>query len=154
MRFGRITPISLVLAIALLTGVATAQGRGPHRDGDFLGPMMRDVLDLTDAQQAQIRQIFQNGRTNMKSLWSQERESHLAMMKLITSGAFDPAKAQAIANQESQVRSQLEVEHAQLAAQAYQVLTPDQKTKLNELLAKREQRMEQHMNRSTAPSSE
>ena len=155
MRFGRIAPISLVLALALLAGVATAQGRGPHRDGDFLGPMMREMLDLTDAQQGEIRQIYQNGKPSMKALWSQERASHLAMTKLITSGAFDAAKAQAIANQEAQVRAQLEVAHAQMAAQAYQVLTPEQKTKLNEFLAKREQRIEEHMNqRSQAPSSE
>jgi periplasmic protein CpxP/Spy len=155
MRFVRIAPISLVLAIALLSGAATAQGPGGHRGGDFLGPMMMDMLDLTDAQQAQIKQIYQNGKTSMKPLWSQERESHLAMIKLITSGAFDPAKAQAIASQESQVRAQLEVEHAQLAAQAYQILTPEQKTKLNEFLAKREQRAEQHMmEHSAAPNPE
>lgn len=156
MRFGRIAPISLVLAIALLPGVARAQGRGPHRDGDFLGPMMREMLDLTDAQQAEIRQIYQNAKPSMKGLWSQERASHSAMLKLITSGAFDAAKAQAIANQDAQVRAQLEVAHAQMAAQAYQILTPEQKTKLNEFLEKREQRMQEHMNSrsSQAPSSE
>jgi periplasmic protein CpxP/Spy len=154
MRLIRIAPISLVLATALLTGVAIAQGPGMRRGGDLLGPMMMDMLDLTDAQQAQIKQIYETGKTSMKPLWSQERESHLAMIKLITSGTFDPAKAQAIASQESQVRAQLEVEHAQLAAQAYQVLTPDQKTKLNEFLAKREQRAQQHMMEHSAPSKE
>jgi len=154
MRFVRIAPISLVLATALLTGVATAQGPGARRGGDLLGPMMMDMLDLTDAQQAQIKQIYQSGKTTMKPLWSQERESHLAMIKLVTSGSFDTAKAQAIANQESQVRVQLELEHAQLAAQAYQVLTPEQKTKLNEFLAKREQRAEQHMMEHSAPNQE
>jgi len=154
MRFVRIAPISLVLATALLTGVATAQGPGARRGGDLLGPMMMDMLDLSDAQQAQIKQIYQSGKTTMKPLWSQERESHLAMIKLVTSGSFDTAKAQAIANQESQVRVQLELEHAQLAAQAYQVLTPEQKTKLNEFLAKREQRAEQHMMEHAAPNQE
>jgi periplasmic protein CpxP/Spy len=153
MRLSRITPISLTLAFGLLTGVATAQGSHAHRSGGFLGPMMRDMLDLSDAQQAQIKQIYQNARPTMKPLWSQERQSHLAMMQLITSGAFDAAKAQTIANQESQVRAQLEVEHAKLAAQAYEVLTSDQKTKLNEFLAKREQRMEQH-SQTASPQSQ
>jgi len=154
MRFVRIAPISLVLATALLTAVATAQGPRARRGGDLLGPMMMDMLDLSDAQQAQIKQIYQSGKTTMKPLWSQERESHLAMIKLITSGTFDTAKAQSIANQESQVRAQLELAHAQLAAQAYQVLTPEQKTKLNEFLAKREQRAEQHMTEHSAPNPE
>jgi Spy/CpxP family protein refolding chaperone len=154
MRFVRIASISLVLATALLTGVAMAQGPGVRRGGDLLGPMMMDMLDLSDAQQAQIKQIYQSGKTTMKPLWSQERESHLAMIQLITSGNFDSAKAQTIATQESQVRAQLELEHAQLAAQAYQVLTAEQKTKLNEFLAKREQRAEQHMMEHSAPNPE
>jgi len=154
MRFVRIAPISLVLATALLTGVATAQGPRTRHGGDLLGPMMMDMLDLSDAQQAQIKQIYHSGKTTMKPLWSQERASHLAMIKLITSGMFDTSKAQAIANQESQVRAQLELAHAQLAVQAYQVLTPEQKTKLNEFLAKREQRAEQHMMEQSAPNPE
>ena len=154
MKLVRFAPISLVVAAMLLTGVATAQGPGARHGGDFLGPVMMDMLDLSDAQQAQIKQIYHSGKANLKPLWSQERESHSAMIKLITSGAFDPAKATAIANQESQVRAQLEVEHAQLAAQAYQVLTSDQKTKLNEFLAKREQRAQQHMMEHSAPSPE
>jgi periplasmic protein CpxP/Spy len=153
MKLVRIAPISLVVASVLLTGAATAQGPGARHGGDFLGPMMMDMLDLSDAQQAQIQQIYRSSKASLKPLWSQERESHLAMVKLITSGAFDPAKATAIANQESQIRAQLEVEHAKLAAQAYEILTPDQKTKLNEFMAKREQRAEQHMQEhSPAPS--
>ena len=154
MNFVRIAPISLVLATALLTGVATAQGHGGRRGGDLLGPRMMDKLDLTDAQQAQIKQIYQSGKTAMKPLWSQEHASHLAMIKLITSGTFNSTEAQAIANQESQVRAQLELAHAQSAAQAYQILTPEQKTKLNEFLAKREQRAEQHMMEHSAPNPE
>jgi protein CpxP len=147
MKFGRMSIISAALAAVMLVGTAMAQG--PHRGGgDFFGPMMgimSDMLDLTDAQQAQIKQIFQSEKSTMEPLWQQEHQSHQAMMQLITSGNFDPAKAQTIANQEAQTHAQLEVEHAKLASQAYQVLTPDQKTKLNEFLAKREQRMEQHM---------
>ncbi|HXW90688.1 MAG TPA: Spy/CpxP family protein refolding chaperone [Terriglobales bacterium] len=155
MRFGRLAPVSLVLTMALLTGAAAAQGRGPHRDGDFWGPMMREKLDLSDAQQAEIRQIYENGKPAMKGLWSQERASHSAMMKLITSGAFEAAKAQAIASQEAQVHAQLELAHAQMAAQAYLILTPEQKTKLNEILEEREQRIQEHINKgSQAPPSE
>ena len=75
----------------------------------------------------------------------QERQSHQAMMQLITSGTFDEAKAQAIANQSAQTHAQLEMEHARVTSQAYQVLTPEQKTELNEIMAKHQQRMEEHM---------
>jgi len=149
MKFGRMTAIVAAVTIALIAGAAMAQG--PHRHGgDFFGPMMMEMLDLTDAQQAQIKQIHENAKPTLKPLWQQEHQSHRAMMDLITSGNFDEAKAQAIANQEAQIHAQLEVQHAQLMAQAYQVLTPEQKTKFNEFLAKRHQRMEEHMKEHSA----
>jgi len=152
MKLGRNTTLVAALAIALFAGTAMAQGPH-HHDGGMLGPMMMDMLDLTDAQRAQIKQIHEGAKSTLKPLWQQEHQSHQAMMALITSGNFDPAKAQAIANQEAQIHAQLEVQHAQLAAQAYQVLTPEQKTKFNEFLAKRHQRMEEHMKEhSEAPS--
>jgi Spy/CpxP family protein refolding chaperone len=136
----------LVLTLALLAGGAVAEYSGHHRGsrGDFFdGHMLRffaDYLDLTDAQQTQIKQLKASAKPAMKPLYQQERQSHQQMKDLILSGSFDQAKAQAIANQETQVHAQLEVQRASLAAQAYQVLTADQKTKLNQFLAKREQR--------------
>lgn len=154
MKSGRMIATVAAVLIALLAGTAMAQG--PHRHGGgMLGPMMMDMLDLTDAQRAQIKQIHESAKSTMKPLWQQEHQSHEAMMALITSGNFDQAKAQAIANQEAQVHAQLEVQHAQLAAQAFQVLTPEQKTKFNEFMAKRQQRMQEHMKEHTeAPSQQ
>ena len=101
--------------------------------------------DLSDAQRTQIKQIFQSSKVAIKPLWQQERQSHQAMMQLVTSGNFDEAKAQAIATQAAQTHAQLEVEHAKVMSQAYQVLTAEQKTELSEIMAKHEQRMQEHM---------
>ena len=152
MKFGQMAGIA-VLAVALTASAALAQG--PHHGGEMFGPMMgmmTDVLDLPDAQQAQIKQIYDNAKPSMEPLWQQEHESHKAMMQLVTSGSFDQAKAQAIASQEAQIHQQMELQHAQLAAQAYQVLTPEQKAKFNDFMAKREQRMEKHMQEHSQPA--
>jgi protein CpxP len=138
------------LAVVLVAGVAMAQHHGgPRGGGDFFGgPMFgyfSDYLDLTDAQQAQIKDMFAKEKPTLEPLFTQEMQSHKDMMQLITSGNFDETKAQAIATQGAQVRAQLEVQHARIAAQAYQVLTPDQKTKLAQFISKREQRFEHHM---------
>jgi len=137
------------LAIVLVAGIAIAQPHGGPRGGDFFGgPMLgffTDYLDLSDAQQAQIKQIIAKEKPTLEPLFKQDMESHKQMMQLIQSGAFDEAKAQAIATQGAQVHAQLEVQHARVASEAYQVLTADQKTKLAEFMAKREQRFEQHM---------
>jgi periplasmic protein CpxP/Spy len=150
MKPGRMAAASAALVIVLFAGLALAQGmHGPHSHGDFFGgPMMGmfgDMLDLSDAQRAQIKQIYENAKPTLHPLREQEKKSHEALHQLITSGNFDQVKAQAIVNEETQVHAQLEMQHVLLASQAYQVLTAEQKTKLNEIMAKHQQRTEQHM---------
>ncbi|MGA8153098.1 MAG: Spy/CpxP family protein refolding chaperone [Terriglobales bacterium] len=154
MNLGRVGSLSAVLILMLATVAGAQTAPPPHRmhgmagEGMFDGgvfPFFSQYLDLTDEQHAQIKQIFANAKPTMQPLMQQERQSRQAMMQLVASGNFDQAKAQTIAAQESQIHAQIEVQHALLASQAYQVLTPDQRTKLNDFLAKREQRFEKHM---------
>jgi periplasmic protein CpxP/Spy len=149
MKSSKRTILAAMLGLMMATTLAFGQsvqrvnmhGRGW---GDGM-PFFSDALDLTDAQRTQIKEIFHNARATMKPLMQQEMQSHQSMMQLITSGSFDQAKAQAIANQAAQVHAQIEVQHAQTASQAYQVLTAQQKTTFNELLAKHQQRMQERM---------
>jgi len=143
--------LSVALAFALLGSVAIAQGppRGHWHGSDFFGGHMldffSDVLNLSDAQQAQIKQIMTAARSTSEPLFRQEMQNKKAMKQLIMSGNFDEAKAQSLAQQSATVHAQMEVTHARALAQAYQVLTAEQRTKLGELMARREQRMQQHM---------
>lgn len=117
---------------------------GRHMFGEML-PF--HAVGLTEAQQAQIKQLFASQRTTMKPLFQQLHQNHQAMIQLITSGNFEEAKAQALVAQSSQIMSQVAVQRAALEAQAYQLLTPEQKTKMSQVLAQREQWMQQHMQR-------
>ena len=161
MKLSKMKVFFAVLVLTLLATLAVSQTvkrTHMHGQGMFGGPMLpffSQQLGLSDAQRTQIKEIFHNAKPAMEPLHQQEMQSHRAMMDLITSGNFDAAKAQAIATQGAQIHAQLEVQHALLASQAYQVLTPEQKTKLNELMAKHMQRMQEHMQRhQQAPASE
>ena len=159
MKFSRSKMSFAALAIVLVAGIAIAQPHGgPHGGGDFFGgPMLgffTDYLDLTDAQQTQIKQIVAKEKPALEPLFKQEMQTHQQMLQLIQSGTFDEAKAQAIATQGAQVHTQLEVQHARIANEAYQVLTADQKTKLSQYIVKREQRFEQHMQQKQGAQSE
>src|SRR5579862_3440943 len=117
MKVSRLNFVSAVMAALLLAGTAIAQGPRGHGE-DFFGPMLgnlTDVLDLTDAQQAQIKQIHQNAKPTIQPLMEQERQSHQALMQLITSGSFSEAAAKKILDQEAQVHEQMALQHAQLA---------------------------------------
>ena len=154
---------ALALAVAL-AGFAFAQEGGPGHEGPmhhgmhagFMGPEfhMLHQLNLTDDQKAQVKQIFKTERPNMRPLMQQEGQAHLQMMQLITSGNFDPAKATAIANQEAQTHAQMEVEHAKIMAQIFQLLDSNQKSKAQDMVAKHQQMMQQHMQSQEGPSEE
>ena len=147
-----------ILAATVAIGVALAeeaapQGgphhhgmRGPH--GQFMGAMGMGLpmrgLNLTDDQRAQMKQIFQNEKPNIKPLMQQESQAHQQMMALVTSGSFDEAKATALATQESQIHIQMQVEHLKMASQMYQLLSADQKAKVSDMMAKHQQMMQQH----------
>jgi periplasmic protein CpxP/Spy len=148
------------LAIALVAGIAFAQAEGGPKHhgmhGEFMGghglgfPMHE--LNLTDDQHAQIKQIFQNEKANIHPLMQQEFQSRQQMMQLVTSGNFDQAKATAIASQEAQTHIQMQVEHAKIASQIYQLLSSDQKAKVTDIMAKHQQRMQEHMQKSEQPA--
>ncbi|MGH9511206.1 MAG: Spy/CpxP family protein refolding chaperone [Terriglobales bacterium] len=156
MKRNKFKMLGAVLALLLMAGFAISQdagtttgpGPGAHRGfrgGEHMFGFFSKALDLTDAQKAQIKQIISNEKPTLHPLMLQEGQAHQQMMQLVTSGNFDESKAQAIISQEAQTHSQLEMEHARIMAQAYQVLTPDQKTKFAEMQAKHAQRMQRFM---------
>ena len=150
------------LALALAAGVAFAQagGGGMRMHHRMMGPggpefgMFVHQLNLTDDQKTQVKQIFQNEKPNIKPLMQQEFQAHQQMIQLITSGNFDQAKAAAIANQEAQTHAQIEVEHAKIGAQIYNLLDSTQKSKVAEIIARHQQRMQEHLQKQGAPPAD
>lgn len=152
------------LAVALVIGISYAlaedgpmhhHGMGMH--GEFMGGPMGfplHELHLTDDQRAQVKQIMQTEKPNIHPLMQQEFLAHQQMMQLITSGNFDQAKATALATQEAQNHIQMQVEHAKIASQIYQLLSSDQKAKVAEMMAKHQQMMQEHMQDHPAPPAD
>ena len=155
------TALYTVLGLALVAGIAFAEQeagpmhhgmRGMHRgfEGDPGLAMMLHQLNLTDGQKAQVKKIFETEKPNLQPLHQQEFQAHQQMMQLITSGSFDQEKATAIATQEAQTHIQMEVEHAKIHAQIYQLLDSTQKAKVAEMIAKHQERMQQRMQKQGA----
>jgi Spy/CpxP family protein refolding chaperone len=141
-----------LLVVLAAAGVALAQGmhhRG-HMGGDFPfgGHMLNyfsDVLDLTQAQQDQIKAIMEKEKPTIHPLMQQLMQFHKDMSKLEDSGTFDEGKVRALAAQNTQTMTELMVQKARIQSELVQVLTPEQKTKLAQLRAKHEARMKEHM---------
>jgi protein CpxP len=140
----------LVIGAAVILAVAAALAQGMHGHGgpggfEHMLGFYADYLDLSSAQQDQIKAIWQKEKPTLAPLMQQMQQFHSQMNQLEQNGAFDEAKVRALATQQSQTMVELAVQHARIKSEMLQVLTPDQKTKFTEFQAKREQRMQQHM---------
>ncbi len=89
----------------------------------------------------------------MKPLMQQQHQIDLQLRQYVE-GTFDPVKVQALAAQKAQVEVQLTVAETRVHNQLYQLLTPDQQSKLKEMEANHEARMQKHMQEAPAPPSE
>jgi periplasmic protein CpxP/Spy len=151
----------LAISAALLVAVAVALAQGMHGHGGPMGHgfehmlgFYADRLDLTSAQQDQIKAIWQKEKPTLQPLMQQLKQFHSDMNKLGTDGAFDEAKVRALATQQSQTMIELAVQHARIKSEMVQVLTADQKAKLAQLQARHEERMQEHMQHTPEPPSD
>jgi Spy/CpxP family protein refolding chaperone len=138
---------AVVLALTVVAGIAVSQTVRPaHMRGDGMlgGPMLGyyvHKLDLTDAQQAQVKAIMAKEKPALQPLMQQVAQGHSQLRDLVMNGNFDEAKARELASQQTQTITELTVQHARIASEMVQILTPDQKTKLTALISQHEQRM-------------
>jgi protein CpxP len=139
------------LAVLLGTAVSKAQEMPMHGHGMGFGEKMEffaDYLNLTDAQQAQMKSVLEKERPTLKPLFQQLHQTH-AQLKQYEEGAYDEAKVRALAAQESQTMVELTVQKTRIHNELFQMLTPEQQSKMKEFEARHEARMQKHM--SEAP---
>src|ERR1700674_5342156 len=130
----KIMAVTLALAIAATVAVSqTVKRVQMHGDGMFSGHMLHffaDYLSLTDAQQTQVKEILTREKPTIEPLMQQMAQSHHQLREMVMSGGFDEAKVRALASQQSGAAIELLVERTRIESELFQVLTPEQKTKL------------------------
>jgi len=98
-------------------------------------------LDLTDAQQAKVKSILEAERQNVAPLFAQAAKNRQQLHEATANGKFDEAQVRTIAAQQGQTMTELIVARERVKSKIYNdVLTPEQRTKADELM----QRMEGH----------
>lgn len=111
------------------------QGKGQRRHGP--GPEMVDhmakALGLTADQTAQIKTIFEAAHAGDEARHAKLDELHKQLEAATANGQFDEAKVREIANQQAQLTSDQMVEHLRMKSKAYSILTPEQRTKADEM---------------------
>jgi periplasmic protein CpxP/Spy len=147
---------ALVLAVAAGLTAAVTQGAIGHRgrhSGWMLQRMTRE-LNLTDAQQTQIKGILQAQRAKVQPLIAELRQNRQQWNSNATAGAFDETQARSFANKQAQIMSNLMVEKARTKSQIYAVLTPDQRQKAGQLMQEHQQRHQHHREAPAQPQAQ
>jgi Spy/CpxP family protein refolding chaperone len=156
----RIIGGALTFAAAFTMSVAALAQHGPdgpHGPGGHRGPggpggsllgHFSQVLNLTDAQKAQIKQLEDSFQESTKGLHEQlAKAGPGGPFDPATAGTFDEAGVRAAAQARANIQVELEVAHAKFFSQVYALLTTEQKAKLAEL----HQQMEQHHRQGPPP---
>jgi len=149
MKSSRILALAVAVTFLLGATVVVAQHMhdmgGPDGHFDHMLGFYADKLDLSSAQQDQMKAIWAKEKPALQPLMQQMKQNHEAMKTLEAAGTFDEAKTRALATQNAQTMIEMEVQHARIKSEMMQVLTPDQKTKYQQLEAEHEGHMRDHM---------
>jgi Spy/CpxP family protein refolding chaperone len=125
---------SAALGIAPAVHAQGTPGHGMHSGGPM---MMLRGLDLTDAQRDQVFKIYHDQQPAVHEQMKQVRAAHETLMKVAAADNFDQAQARQAADAQAKALSTLAVIRAQTVHQVRDILTPDQRSRLDQRLQKR-----------------
>jgi len=141
--------IFVAILMAVAAGLATsafAQHRhmGFGRHNGWMLKRMTKQLNLTEAQQTQIKGIMADEKTKIKPMMQQLRQNEQAE-QANTNATFDENQARAFAGKQAQLTADLIVEKERMRSQVYAVLTPEQRQKALQLMQERQQHRQERM---------
>jgi protein CpxP len=143
---------TILMALAAgLAATASAQHRGMGfgRNNGWMLKHMTKQLNLTDAQQTQIKGIMADEKTKIKPMMQQLRQNQQAEDANVN-GSFDENQARTFASKQAQLMTDLIVEKERVRSQVYAVLTPEQRQKALQLMQERQQHRQERMSKKQA----
>ena len=90
-------------------------------------------LSLTDDQVEQLKTIMTDEQSRTEQYRTKLEDLHTQMQTATANGQFDEATVRSIATQQAAAMTELIVERERGKAKTYSVLTPDQRTKFDQL---------------------
>lgn len=119
-----------------------SQGPGPGFAGDFLPPDLLgpgflkragDKLNLTQAQRDTIKDHIESARPNLQSLREAMRNNTQKLRDVKPDAANYSAVVAEVSRKSGELVTKMIADGSQLRAQIWQVLTPEQRTQLDEM---------------------
>jgi Spy/CpxP family protein refolding chaperone len=124
------TAVAALGAVSLFAAETSPAAPAVHRHG-HRGAFLAAYLNLTPAQKAQQKTIFENARQSSMAVRRELRQTRQELRAAVE--ANNPAQIQQLAKTEGSEVGQLAAVRGEAMAKAYQVLTPQQKQELAKL---------------------
>lgn len=152
------TMFTALITGALLSGIALSPAIAGRGFGNCDGPdseqrqermaermehrleKMSTVLDLTEVQQGQIKELLAKKQASHKDQFQQRSEDRKQMQALKTAANFDEAAFRAAAEKRAAQRIDMQVEKMKTKQQIFALLTSEQQEKANILFASMDKR--------------
>ena len=157
-RFRALT-LTAVLAGLLAGSIAFAQGPGagrrggPDGSGRLGGPgrggpggpggLPLQALNLTEAQQDQVKQLVQQFRAQNQNVGEQLRRAMEAQRKAVETIPVDEGLIRSTTQALVEAQTEMAIQQARLQGEIFALLTPDQQAQARKLQAERNQREQQ-----------
>lgn len=138
-RFVAASALALGISLAgpALAGAQDQCARGTHdrppmeaQHGGMFGDLRG--IDLSADQIAQLGKLREESRKQMREQAQALHDQHLALRKLVMSDAYTPAASAELIAKISAAQSEMAKMHAEQGNKAYQLLTPEQRTKVQQ----------------------
>jgi protein CpxP len=113
------------------------RGMGPGAPMGLL-PMIGRELQLTDAQRDQVKAIADSHRDEWRGLADRARTAHQALDAAVTANTIDETLIRSKSAEVAAIEADMAVARAHAYAEVVQILTSDQKAKLQTLQAARQ----------------
>ena len=131
---------SFLLASSLALGLAPLASAQPMPGGMGRGghPMMHlRALGLSEAQQDQMFKIFHEQAPAMREQMKQVRRSRTELRQVAAAERFDEGRARQIADTQAKAIATLAVMRAQTTHRVREILTPEQRTRMDQMRERR-----------------
>lgn len=145
--------VLLIVGAVFATAQSGPNGRAPRQQGAQPPPppppppppfglpridrLARD-LNLTEAQQSEIKAFLDAERSTLDSLMKKMDGERKQLDSATTGGQFEEAQVRALAGQQAQTMTDLIVEHKRIEAKIYSLLTQEQRSRFDQLRQRRE----------------
>jgi len=153
-QFAAVTALAagMALAQAPATGTRPAPQRVPFAHPVFGHEQMMQALNLTTVQQQQANTIFGDARQKAEPIRQEMRQNREALHAAVK--ANNTSQIERLSSHQGELQGKALAIRSEAMAKFYAILTPEQRTKADQMLSRMWRRMEERMRERESESRE